>query len=245
MSNSFASAAFAAMTAVGAVAFAGSAWADPAAITVTGLEAPSSIKSAKLPNEGSITCAYWPDITVRTLVLTSESNPEVNFIKTPNAPCKPGKVAGAVVYDATLGLLGRKGSLYVFGDETGIDVYDFAARKRIHRGEVFRPADGLLPTDPKSMVVSADATGLHIGYRHEVYETCSMMVDKSCWAKLAKRAGLPADLAVKAPDCAAAYKAANALPDFTSAIGFRRDVTVTLDAKVTVVISGPVGCRAL
>lgn len=231
---------------VGMSALSASAWAEgPAPATATGLEAPTSIKSAELPNDGSIACAYWPDVTVRTVVLDSESNPVVSFIKAANAPCKPGKVAGAVGYDATLGLIGRKGSIYVFGDATGVDVYDFATRKRIHRGEVARAADGLSPADPKGMVVSAAATGLGIGYRHEVYETCSMMVDKACWGKLAKLAGLSGDLAKQAPDCAAAYEVANAQPDFTSAIGFRRDVTITPDGKVSVEVSGPVTCRSL
>jgi hypothetical protein len=230
----------------GMAAFAGVAWAEGAAsATATGLEAPSSTKSVKLPNDGSITCAYYPDVTVRALVLDSESNPVVSFIKAANAPCKPGKVAGAVGYDATLGLIGRKGSLYVFADATGIDVYDFATRKRIHRGEVARAADGLSPADPKGMVVSADAAGLGIGYRHEVYETCSILKDKACWGKLAKLARLTGDLAKQAPNCAAAYKAANAQPDFTSAIGFRRDVTIAPDGKVSVKVSGPVSCRSL
>ncbi len=229
----------------GMTALSTSAWAEgPTAATATGLEAPTSTKSAKLPNDGSIACAYYPDLTVRT-VAEAESNPVVSFIKAANAPCKPGKVAGAVGYDATLGLIGRKGSLYVFADATGVDVYDFATRKRIHRGEVARAADGLSPADPKAMVVSADAAGLGIGYRHEVYETCSILKDKACWGKLAKLAGLTGDLAKQAPNCAAAYEAANAQPDFTSAIGFRRDVTIAPDGKVSVKVSGPVTCRSL
>lgn len=230
----------------GMTALSGSALAEgPAPATVTGLEAPASTKSAKLPNDGSVTCANFADLTVRALVANSESNPEVSFIKAANAPCKAGKVAGAVAYDATLPLIGRKGALYVFADTTGVDVFDLAARKRIHRGEVFRAADGQAPADPKGMVVTADAAGLRIGYHHEVYETCSILADKACWGKLAKMAGLPADLAKQAPNCAAAYKAAGAQPDFTSAIGFRRDVTITPDGKVSVAVSGPVECRSL
>lgn len=39
-------------------------------------------------------------------------------------------------------------------------------------------------------------------------------------------------------------KAADAQPDFTSAIGFRRDVTITPDGKASIAASGPVSCRA-
>lgn len=39
-------------------------------------------------------------------------------------------------------------------------------------------------------------------------------------------------------------KAANAQPDFTSAIGFRRDVTITPDGKASIAASGAVSCRS-
>jgi len=137
-----------------------------------------------------------------------------------------------------------RGLRFPFADATGVDVYDFATRKRIRRGEVARAADGLTPADPKGMVVSADAAGLGIGYRHELYETCSILKDKACRGKLAEPAGLAGDLAEQAPNRAAAYEAANAQPDFTSAIGFRRDVPIAPDGKASVTVSGPVTCRS-
>lgn len=228
---------------VAASAFAGSARAEP--ITATGLERPTSTRSAALPNDGQITCSYFPDLTVRAQTPTSESETEVQFLKAVDAPCKPGKAAGAPTGSSTTALLGRKGRLYVFGDTAGIDVFDLAARKTIHRGVVFRGAEGLPPTDAKGVTVAAEGDGLRLAYRHEVYETCSVLADRSCWGKLAKLAGLPADLAKQSPNCAAAYAKAKAQPDFTTAIGFRRDVTISADGKVTIAVSGPVECRSL
>ena len=235
---------FVAMVWASATVVAGSASADPAPATVSGLEAPLRTNSAPLPDEGAITCSYFPDLTVRVQTLTSESNPEVHVLKTRDAPCKPGEAAGGTNLAAGQALVGRKGRLYVFADATGVEVYDLAAKRVIHRGETFGDTDGL-PSDPKAMVVTGEGDGLRLVYRQDVYESCSMMTDRSCWGKLAKLAGLPADLAKQPPNCAAAYKRPNAQPDFTTAIGVRREVTITAAGKVSIAVSGPVGCRAL
>ena len=229
----------------GAAVVAGGAWAQSVPATVSGLEAPVSTKSAALPNEGSITCAYFPDLTVRIQTPTSESNPEAQFLATKDVPCKPGKAAGAASVEVSQALVGRKGRLYVFADANGVEVYDLAAKRRIHQGAVFRAGDGTMPADPKEMVVTAEGDGLRLVYRQDVYESCSMMTDRACWGKLAKLAGLPADLAKQPPNCAAAYKQAGAQPEFSTAIGVRRDVTITAAGKVTTVLSGPVECRSL
>ena len=236
---------FAAMVWAGATVVGGSARADTAPATVSGLEAPLRTKSSKLPDEGSITCSYFPDLTVRVQTLSSESNPEVHVLKTRDAPCKAGEAAGGTNLAAGPALVGRKGRLYVFADATGVEVYDLAAKRIVHRGEVFRDTDGQQPSDPTAMVITGEGDGLRLVYRQDVYESCSMMTDRSCWAKLAKLAGLPADLARQPPNCTAAYKRPNAQPDFTTAIGVRREVTITAAGKVSIGVSGPVGCRAL
>lgn len=233
------------------VAVAGSlvagGWAGVSGATaaqVGGLDAPTATKKTKLSGDLVMECTYYPDMMVR-IEPREESDSETLVIKSANAPCKPGKVAGATSLPATRGLLGRKGSLLIFGDDGGVQVFDLKTGKTIHEGEVFRDGDGGISTDPKALVVTGEADGLRLAYRHEVYETCSLVKDRACWGKLTAKKLVPAELAKTPPDCTAAYKLPHAAPENTSAVGFRRDVKITAAGQVSTAVSGPVVCRSL
>ena len=213
---------------------------------VAGYDRPQAVLTAPDVGGGTARCSYYADLTVRETGTDSPAPGAGSLRRGRGRGLRSCKAGGADVAleTADFSYLGRKGIFLVFGLADPHGAVPFLIIDAGKGNVIYK--DSSDSGNFRSLAASGDT--LRADYRRAINAACSILADTACWASLAAKGLITAEMAGMPPPvgaCAAAYAAEKAPNDDPSVIIYNVELVLDRSGRAQSASSGRIGCRPL